>query len=286
MNTKKFLIDMNVYWADVGGIVALHKLCHDIRTLGRECYITSRNTHPKLNAPFIGSMSMDVDEWVVLYPEITNGNPHRFKHVVRWVLYTPKTTQFYEYKKSTDLIFKYSDLFEYKGDSKGLLTTWFIDYECFTNRHTTRDVNSCFLIKKKGAATIKHSNDSIDISNITKNWEEISNVFNRCKYFYCYDNECFWVTLAALCGCIPIVIPNNSDMSSVQWKTNFPWTKYGIAYGEEEIDWAISSSHLVKSHCLELEKQNLKTVSNMIGVIYYDKKIIFFDRFILFATTT
>jgi hypothetical protein len=190
--------------------------------------------------------------------------------VVRWLLNSPggsggSDTEegFYNSKKDSDLIFKYSTNFKYKGKENGLLTSIFIDYDLFFNQNIYRDLDSCFLIKKRGCNRIIHPVDSINIQSFTSDWEKMANIFNRCKYFYCYDNECFWVTLAALCGCIPIVIPN-TDKSSSQWKIDFPWTKYGVAYGEEEINWAISTSHLVKSNFLEIEKQNLKTVSNMI----------------------
>ena len=41
---------------------------------------------------------------------------------------------------------------------------------------------------------------------------------------------------AVICGCIPIVIPQES-VSKEQWRPN-PVDRYGIAYGNDDIQWA------------------------------------------------
>jgi hypothetical protein len=44
---------------------------------------------------------------------------------------------------------------------------------------------------------------------------------------------------AALCGCIPIVVPD-PNMTKEAWVPD-ERDRYGIAYGEEDIPWAIST---------------------------------------------
>jgi hypothetical protein len=267
---KKFLVSIECFMPSSGGIVAMHKLCNDIKALDREAYVTSRESHHKLNAPFIGGKEMNTDEWVVIYPEIVHGNPFKFKHVARWILNTPGKCAgvgkgYYDKKLNTDLVFKYSPFFEYEDKIDGHMRCTFIDYEMFKNTNQIRDIESMFFVKKGGMNNKHHPDDSIDFSRFDSNWAIAAQMLNRCKYFYCYDNECFWVTLAALCGCITIVIPNTNTPSSL-WKEYFPFNKYGIAFGVDEKQWAIDTISNVKDHCVDVQKQDLQTVANFINI--------------------
>lgn len=264
---KEFLIYMNCFDPSSGGQVAMHKLCHDINEAGGKAWITSRYTHPKLNSPFLGNCVIPIDECIVIYPEIVHGNPVNAKHVVRWILNTPGKcggvgTGFYENKKDTDLVYKYSTFFEYDGLVTGMMRTSYIDFDLFKNNQIKRDIKECFLIKKGGVANVKHSDIAIDFSRFQSNWVEASKILNRCETFYCYDNECFWVTLAALCGCVVVVIPN-TELTSIEWKKHFPFNKYGIAFGMDEIQWAKDTLGLVYDHCLEQQEKDRASIRQM-----------------------
>ena len=70
---------------------------------------------------------------------------------------------------------------------------------------------------------------------------DIVRIFNETQYCYCYDTQTFYTTIAAVCGCIPIVVPE-------QGKTRTDYTmgddtSYGVAYGdtEDEIAYAIAT---------------------------------------------
>lgn len=265
---KKFLIYMNTFDPTSGGQVAMHKLCHDIRSLDRESYTTSVRSHSKLNAPFLGKEEILMDECVVIYPEIVHGNPLNAKHVVRWILNTPGVCGgvgdgFYNNISDNDLIYKYSPFFDYNGPIDGYLRCSFIDYDIFKNKNYSRDIDECFFIKKNGIKTQYHSHSAINLANFQHDWIASAELFNRCKKFYCYDNECFWVTLAALCGCVVVVIPN-TDLTSEEWKSHFPYNKYGIAFGEDEIKWAEETLNLVLDNCIDCQKNDLLSVKDMI----------------------
>ena len=268
---KKYVIDCCTFLPQSGGIVALHKLCHDLNSLGEEAYITSPITHKKLNAPFVGSQKFSKDEIVVIYPEVNLGNPHKAKHVVRWVLNTPPKSEngnldFYNTKTENDLIFIYSNYFKVLDDSKvdGMLNTIFIDTNYFYNSNNVRN-GSAFLIKKGGIKNKIHPDDSIDLSNYVNNWTNVGNIFRNVKYFYCYDNACFWAFLASLCGCIPIVIPD-SDMKFEEWSTKFDHMKYGVAYGLDHINHAKDTQHLLGQSVDNINKKSLESVKSFISV--------------------
>jgi len=267
---KKFLIGIEGFMESSGGIVALHKLCNDIIELGREAYITSRYSHPTLNAPFIGGKEMDKNEWVVIYPEIVHGNPYKFKHVVRWLLNTPGACAgvgkgFYEKKLDSDLVFKYSPFYQFEGKIDGILRCTYINYDVFKNTNQVRDIESAFLVKKGGMPKKMHPDSSVDFGPFQHSWESGAKMLNRCKYFYCYDNECFWIIIAALCGCIPIVIPN-TKLTFEDWLNVFPYTKYGISFGLENIDHATNTISLVESHCKSLQQEEKEILKDFIDI--------------------
>lgn len=270
MKTLKYIIDANFFSPSIGGIVALHKLCHDLRKLGEEAYVLSKNTHPLLDAPFLGSRRFSQDETVIIYPEIVSGNPHNCKNVVRWLLNTPGkcassvADEFYAKKKDTDLIFKYSDYFELRDESqsKGLLTTTFVDESIF-NKGTSPRSNSAFFVKKGDMGEKIHPDGSIDLSKHEFNMQLMANVLKQVEYFYCYDNACFWVVLAALCGTIPVVVPNSS-MSADEWYDKFPHKRCGVAYGVEHIQHARDTQHMVQENLQLFYNKQLDTVKMFI----------------------
>lgn len=268
----KYIIDINCFLPNSGGIVALHKLCHDLRKIDQEAYTLSKTTHPLLNAPFLESRRFSREETVIIYPEIVAGNPHNCRNVVRWALNTPGTCSnsraddFYSAKKPTDLIFKYSDYFHLRDEteSKGILTTTFVDESIFYNTNTSRS-GSAFFVKKGGMPKVKHASDSIDLTKHEHDWKYMASVLQKVEYFYCYDNACFWVVLAALCGCIPIVIPD-SNMSAEEWYTKFPHKRCGVAYGEDMIQHARDTQHLAHSNLELFYSKQLDTVKNFVRV--------------------
>lgn len=274
----KYLIYVKYFSKCRGGIVALHKLCHDLNCLGKEAYVLSKETHPKFNAPYLGEKKFDDQETIVVYPEVEKGNPYNAKNVVRWVLNTPgvcsSAEDFYNFKKPSDLIFKYSEFFTLKEESenKGILTTTFVDESIFFDNNCTRK-NSCFFIKKGGAKVIIHPPNSIDLSSHEDNFAYMADTFRTTEYFYCYDNACFWVVLAALCGCVSVVVPN-SNMKDTEWYKKFPHKRFGVAYGTENITHAINSISLVRENIFKSYELQFNTVEQFSRTV----ENIFFGR--------
>jgi len=272
MNKKIYIVDISTFLYNSGGIVAMHKLCHDLNSIGEISFITSPITHKSLNAPYVKDRKFSKKDVVVIYPEITYGNPLKSNHVIRWALNTPgqcagvKENTFYDGLSPSDLIFKYSDYFHLKDivKSEGLLTTTFVDPDYFYPFDGTRK-GSAFFIKKGGASKTIHPTDSINLSSSEHNWKYMGDVLRSVEYFYCYDNACFWVVLAAICGCIPIVIPD-SNMTAEEWYSKFPHKKCGVAYGEENIEHAKNTKHLVHQNLLEYYSKQLNTVKNLIKI--------------------
>jgi len=277
MKKLKFIIGFDhPFNQSIGGSCALHQLCHELNLLGEESYTTSPTTHVSLNAPYVGTQKFKRDEVVVIYPEVIHGNPLQAQNVVRWLLNTPgacqdtgDSRQFYNYKKDTDLIFKYLDIFELDNGNEcaGILTCTFSDkLECFRDHGQSRS-GSCFLIKKGGMKEQKHPNDSINFKLYENDVVAAAQLLNQVEYFYCYDNLCYWSYLAALCGCTSVVIPDGT-LTAEQWRAGSIDRQYGIAYGLDEIQRAKETlPQLYIQHKL-IKEQEFDSVRNFIKICY------------------
>jgi hypothetical protein len=103
-------------------------------------------------------------------------------------------------------------------------------------------------------------------------------------YFYTYDEKSFWAFTAALCGC-KVVICNpfnssNSDeyehngekLTPTEYRLQNPLMAFGVAYGAEDLNWAIETQKFVYDHLKELEKIQEKQLDKFIS--YWEQKIL------------
>ena len=90
-------IDLPPYSARSGGIRALYLLCHHLNCIGYEAYITKAspiNATSGLKTPLLDAVitkrhKIEKREPIVVYPEITLGNPRNANIVVRYLLNRP-----------------------------------------------------------------------------------------------------------------------------------------------------------------------------------------------------
>lgn len=247
----KFIIWCWDYHKFVGGVRIQHKLCHLLNELGHEAYITAKNTNPLWNTPTYDGSGFDKENTVVIYPECISENLLDAKHVVRWLLFH----QIADYNPN-DYIFKLFDHYVSKDNiCHGILKVLDYDLKPWYDRNLERPYNMVCL--RKGIWKKSYPIDSSlrfhfiqdEIEKEYKDENLVAYCMNRSKYYVCYDESSFIPIQAALCGCIPIVIPA-PYYTADQWRENFPAWKYGIAYGfsKDEINHAISTNHLIRDH--------------------------------------
>jgi hypothetical protein len=88
------------------------------------------------------------------------------------------------------------------------------------------------------------------------------NIFNKREIFICYDPLTFLNIIAALCGCISVVIKVDGLPTQADWlKTTAAGAYvrdkgierlYGIAYGIGEVGWANQTKHLVAQQWVDI----------------------------------
>jgi hypothetical protein len=87
-NQLNFVIFSPAFQAHVGGVIALHNLARIIDEAGFPCKIFDMNGLKIPNSIFekYGTEADVNKNTVVVYPEVTVGNPLNAKYIVRWIL--------------------------------------------------------------------------------------------------------------------------------------------------------------------------------------------------------
>ena len=160
-----YIIVTPSYVPNSGGIIALHKLCHDLNQMGERAYLHHLNVDKKnyfeTNRHYqtpIADENIIRSDSIILYPEIVNGNPLNGKNIVRWLLNRPGEIGGDGYFEKNDLIYHYSSIHlprdernSNKDKINNFLSTHDINFEIFRD-HGDRRKGSCFLIHKGNKA--------------------------------------------------------------------------------------------------------------------------------------
>ena len=302
-NKLNFLVGVHVNFAQVltGGVVAMHKLAHNLAKTGHNVFTFCEPEYPHENIRVIKSygkkLNNDETEWswesfqyplnktISIYPQIIRGNPYNTKHVSRWVLY--HTEKFIEDQYGEeDVYFNYGNFKTYKTvpDRKLTAINYYFDKLYITNRGTRKGF--CHMSHKNtppnGHETFKAFN-SFDLGQWKTNgaFDYLREQFNKYEYFLTYDQKSFFTLAATLCGCKAIILnPGPSfeqsenafsesedygkTMTPTEYRLNNPIQMYGIAYGLDDISWANKTIEFSTEHLKELEIIDNKTVTDFV----------------------
>lgn len=192
----------------------------------------------------------DLRDAIVVYPEIVSGNPLGAARVVRWLLHRPGFHTGEVRYGARDLYFYFMRAFDDPAlnpyPDNELLVTW--TNPIYRDEGRTDRSGSCYMMRKGADRRPEHDlSGSIRIDGLSH--EETNAAFNRTRYFYCYDLYTRYFMYAAIAGCIPVVVPL-PGVSIEQWMPQ-ERDRYGIAYGEENIGWAVETRPLLLQRLAE-----------------------------------
>jgi hypothetical protein len=228
-----------------GGIVVMHYLAQLINelhylTFYAKLFMLNNLKYDNVFCNEFATMDDINDNTIVIYPEIISGNPLGAKNVVRWILLElgiEMPIDHYKNWGSNDLVYHWETTGSNKHDFKQLTCPFFNNI--FKRNSSIDKTETCYLIKKgplihKNGIHYMHPSDSINIENLSL--AEISDVFNKCKYFYAYDPNTAYILYAAVCGCIPIIheiegINEEDYFSSKIYNFNNTIYNRGTVYG-------------------------------------------------------
>jgi hypothetical protein len=215
----------------------------------------------------------DVDQdTIAVYSEDNIGNILKANRIIRWVLLGAHRYEAYD---KNEIIYYYLPFCKNNPAQPRL----FLPYlpSDVMNRNEVRLYQSCYIVKK-GLRYIKNVYNRRNIGCVSKyqatkaalafnkydkpieldfigSHEEIINIFNKTKYFVCYDPVCFLVIIALLCGCIVVQDPidNYSESEWIYASLGLKLDRFpGIAYGLNNIDYAQQSIGDAPEMCMKL----------------------------------
>jgi hypothetical protein len=267
----RIIIASPSYNPSIGGAIVLHKLCHILNNLGYDSYLTStlklngqvEYFHLNENYNTKIATEIDIENDIIIYPEIESGNPYGCKNVVRYILnnyHLPDSAGcVMDTWDKNDYWLYFHNLFYDGIKESNFLHIIDTKLDVFKDYGLERKIDACFTYRKKSTERnilpIIHSSNSIEIEYNIQD-KELVEIFNSCKRFYSYDTETYLSVLAAQCGCESIIVPYK-DITKDIIINNQPSFKYGIAYGLDDLEHANSTRHLLKEYLQRLEDQQI-----------------------------
>ncbi len=266
---SRIIIAAPSYNPAIGGSVVLHKLCHILNSIGYDAYmyptlkLNGQLEHFLLNENFNTKVANEIDTIndITIFPEIESGNPFGCNNVIRYILNTyhlPDSAGcVMDTWNQNDYWLYYHELFYDKIKEKNILNIIDSKLEIYKDYNMPRTIDACFTYRKKSNERdiLKkiHPDNSIEIGYNMQD-SELIKIFNSCKRFYSYDTETYLSILAVLCGCESIVVPYN-DITKENILELQPAFKYGVAYGLDDLEYASSTKHLLRSHLQQMENK-------------------------------
>jgi hypothetical protein len=264
----------------IGGVMVNHSLAHYLAELGENSYIYANSTKEgyETNLIPIGTkIDYDTQNTILICP--AGAGEHTFEpyipenlkaipNQVKWLIndqvkYYPIGEKFYTYCN-------YFPVLE-KQKIDGNFLSIDVDHDIFYNKNISRQ-GGCYYTKGQAIKKKFHTDKDINLDNIYNlpSFQRnlyLADMFNSKEYFICYSHRSFIATLAALCGCTVIVIPYDNTTKEY-WSKNFPTFKYGISYGEDDIQWALDTKHLVKENLQQIQSNGIEDIKSFINDCY------------------
>jgi hypothetical protein len=283
---------INPFSFTCGGIVVQYELCRIIDNMGINVRIRAPdNICNSIFSKFYQN-DFDIKNTLVIYGETIEGNPLNAPYVMRWIL-APLgiivDKDIYKTWGKNDLVYYFNDdqIFSNNKAMMGIkyksLTSIYIN-SLIKNYNNPLRKGYCHTFRKSHyhkKLLYSHPHNSFEINKEHKMIDFI-NIFNKHEIFISYDPLTFLNVIAAICGCISVIIKVDGIPNQLEWlKTTaiYSYAKskgitkmYGIAYGIGEIDWARKTKHLAFNQWIDIKKylrNNFKNAENTIQKIFF-----------------
>lgn len=244
-------------------IYSLKQIKHLIGTLVKKKIVRTHLKGCKIQLfPFFSK------DTIILYPEDLFGNPLKAQNVARWFLFHYRYTDVPNAYSPSDCFFSFREIFnDYKLNPTGqcvCLNSFDSDLYRQYN-HDTRTGNCYILRKGKDRKDLPKEFDGPIIDTLSE--EEKVQILNEKEFCISYDTQTFYSSIAAVCGCKSIVIPEPGKTKKDYFGPD-DVEPFGVAYGtdENEIQYALSTrDKLIQS--LDFSEKNQTATKKFIEII-------------------
>lgn len=212
---------------------------------------------------------------IVIYPDIVYGNPLHSKHVVRWLLYYYDFVDEPNAYEKKDLFICYREQFnnwELNPTGRKVTCSYF-DLDLYKRTNYGLRNGKCYIVRKgRSRQDLPDSFDGPIIDDLPE--EEKVKVFNECEICISYDTQTAYSGIAAMCGCLSVVIPEFGKSRDDYLKKDD--IDYGVAFGfsEDEIKYAKETAHLVKTFYEQCNRDGFESVKGFVKMCeeYFDEQ--------------
>jgi hypothetical protein len=229
-------------------------------------------TNPEFTTPVLAAALGDFasDDAVVVYPEVTFGNPLKAKNVVRWMLYTPGETVPQVYYGFDELHFLYDKScgryqFPRCHTSMHIIAIAHVPLDLYLHSGDNQDRTGVAYCVRKSKRLVSSEllNDGILIDG--KEHVEIAEIFKSVKTFISYDLYTAYSKFASIAGCDSIIVPLIGSTREELFPD--PEQLNGIAYGYDDLANARASRSKLVSKFKEIEQRNLLAATNFVDEV-------------------
>ncbi|MFA6102164.1 MAG: hypothetical protein WCV67_03190 [Victivallaceae bacterium] len=196
-----FIIRAPHYRNSSAGIRVLHRLAELLNQAGYNAICTKQCQKIK-------------GDTIVIYPEITRGNPFKAKYIVRYILNAPGRLGGPSSFAKSDLLVAYSP--DLSGYAQGEILTVNVieDFFCYNGETKSLD----YFYKGKGINTEHPAIQGL--AEITPQWPasrlELSDILKKTRTLYTYDNYTCLISEAIRCGCNVMYVHPDHNINPVQ----------------------------------------------------------------------
>lgn len=202
---------------------------------------------------------------VAVYPEVINGNPLGTNRVARWILFYPGLLSKLPAYEPTDDFFHWSATYrnELVPKHSFRLRLPLLQLHLYRNLGLPRSNEVLVLVRKGRERSLNmHPPNAIAIDG--KSHEELCRLFNTSKFLFSYDAYTAYLTYAAVCGCIPVVLPLKG-VSETDWLPD-PEDRLGVAYGVDRVGFARETRALLIERLKRFESEASEDIENFLLV--------------------
>lgn len=206
---------------------------------------------------------------LVIYPEGMYGNFLKAKNVVRWFLYYNRFPGDNNWYSEDDLFICYRSIFNdwHLNPLGKCVCLYFFDNKKYHQYNYGKRAGNCYIVRKGcKRADLPLVFDGPVIDKLEE--EEKVRILNEYEFCYSYDTQTFYCQIAAICGCLPIIVLEPGKSITDYLGEDEMDKCVGIAYGDspEEIKRAKDTrDQLLESlDYSESNNQNITTFVNYI----------------------
>ncbi len=208
------------------------------------------------------------DDTVVVYPEVAKGNFLKGKHVVRWLLYYNKfQDKDIDIAKDMFVCFRH-EFNDLRLNPKGItLYCTYYNLELYKQTNFGKRIGKCYIIRKgRDRDDLPDKFDGPIIDDMFET--DKVKVMNECEYCISYDTQTAYNRVAALCGCISVVMPE-PDKGIETYRNQYD-KRYGVAIGfaEEQIRYARETVGLLLEEHMNINRLSKDSVEGFVRICH------------------